>query len=71
MGSSGKKMPYAIWRITIALILGPPLLFAALLPSTGDSIELAVALLSIGTAAAWTVAALLLRHYGKWPWNRS
>ena len=63
-------MPFAIWSITVALFIGPLLLFARLLPGTGDSLLPAMAILSVVTVVAWALGASLLRHYGKWPWTR-
>ena len=70
-GPETKKMPFAIWSITVALFLGPALLSWLLLPGTDDSLGAAFALLTAVTVASWAFGAALLRHYGKWPWGRN
>lgn len=64
------KMPFIVWRITIALILVPPLLFLLLLPKATGSLALAIVVLSTLTVVSWTIAALILRRWRKWPWPR-
>ena len=64
-----QKMPWAILRITIGLAALPLVLLGGLLVDFADiSATVKVAIIVI-CAACWTLVALLLRHYGKWPFG--
>jgi hypothetical protein len=64
-------MPFGIWRITIALLASPLIGAATLGPSVEGWTPSMVLIAVVATAFSWGLAALLLRHYGKWPWSRN
>ena len=58
-----------MWRITIALLALPIIAAITLAPSveTWNAWLTIIAILT--TVLCWGLAALLLRYYGKWPWQ--
>ena len=62
-------MPFAMWRILIALLALPIIVAIALVQDTDDWTALPIGIGLIAVLLFWGPAALLLRHYRKWPWR--
>ena len=71
MAGGDRKMPFAMWRFTIAFLALPPIAALTLGPAVDDWTPLLILLAALFTILCWGLAALLLRSYQKWPWNRS